>query len=365
VSGEYFTDRADELKTIRRAMQDGGRLLVTGPRRMGKSTVIRAAAERVQARGAVVLIADLATTASLTEIANRLLAAVAATESWSRRLTEWAKALGPVVTLGFDDAGRPRLGVGLESRPRREEDERVLLERVLDRVEAVASAEPGRVVVVLDEFQRLAELGGETAEWLLRNRMQENSATGFVCAGSKESLIADMLQPKRAFYRFFETLHVGPIDAAHLALWIDDRLSTSGVDPGDGVGAALLARMGPRTQDVMQAARVLWFRCAGQGVIGPNAVDEAIAEIVAQDDPALRRTWEDLTPPQQRLLRAVAAGESALHSAEVRERHALGPSSSVSTALDALTSRAILTRQGDRVVFENPYFREWARRELL
>jgi uncharacterized protein len=358
VRGPFFTDRADEVATVVGAMRDRGRLLVWGPRRMGKSSVIGVAAERIASGGGVVLHADLATSSSLAEVAERLLAAVSAVSPWRDRLLEWARTLAPVVTLGFDEAGLPRLGLGLEGRPRGGEGERALLERVLDRVEAVAAVEEAPVVVVLDEFQRLSELGGEPAEWLLRNRLQENRATAFVCAGSKEGLIRELLQPKRAFYKFFDQLYVGAMDPDHLARWIDERLVGSGV-PARGVGAALVARVGPRTQDVVQAARTLWFQAALTGGADAAAVDAAIAEIVRNDDTGLRRTWEDLTPLQQRLLRAVAAGAGELHSQATRERFDLGPSSSVTTALDSLTSRAILARDDGGVVFENPYFREW------
>lgn len=374
VEGSDFTDRADEVRAVIRAMRDGGQLLVAGPRRMGKSTVIGVAAERVRAEGGVVLMADLATASSLTEVANRLLTAVAAERSWRERLMEWARALGPVVTLGFDAADRPRLSVGLEMRPRAEEGERAVLEGVLDRIEAVASSSEGPVVVVLDEFQRIAELGGEEAEWLLRRRMQENRSTGYICAGSKEGLIAEMLQPKRAFYKFFDRLQVGPIDGGHLARWIDERLEASGVAVsaaggpdgyvGGGVGVELVERVGPRTQDIVQAARVLWFRCVQEGGAGPGSVDAAVAEIVTQDDPAIRRTYDDLTPLQQRVLRAVAADAGELLSQATRERFALGPASSTATAIDALVSRSILVRPAGGVEYDNPYFREWARKEL-
>lgn len=365
VAGPHFTDRATEVDVVRRAMTHRGRLLVSGPRRMGKSTILRVAADRVRQDGGVVLVADLATAASLTEVADRLLAAVATAEPWTRRLSDWARALAPVVSLSFDPAGHPRLAVGLDMRSRREEDERMLLERVLDRIDDVAQTERAPVVLVLDEFQRLAELGGEASEWLLRNRIQENVHTAVVCAGSKEALINEMLQPKRAFYRFFERLEVGPIEEDHLARWIDERLAGSGLDGGEGVGRELVERVGPRTQDIVQAARVLWFRAAPTGRAGPDAAAEAVAEVVDQEDAALRRTWEDLTPLQQRLLRAVAAGEDALHASHVRAQYDLGPSSSVTTALDALTRRSILTRTGSSVQFDSPFFREWAVRELV
>jgi len=41
VSGESFTDRAEEVKRIHRAIRDPSRLLVCGPRRMGKSSAIQ------------------------------------------------------------------------------------------------------------------------------------------------------------------------------------------------------------------------------------------------------------------------------------------------------------------------------------
>jgi uncharacterized protein len=364
VVGAFFTDRATEVDVVVRAMTGRGRLLVYGPRRMGKSSVLAVSAERIRSAGGVVVHADLATAGSLVEVADRLLAAVSRVKPWHGRLVEWTRSLSPVVTLGFDEGGLPRLGVGLEARPRGGEGARALLERVLDQVEAVAARASSPVVVVLDEFQRLSELGGEASEWLLRNRMQENRATSYVCAGSKEGLIREMLQPKRAFYAFFEQLHVGPVDADHLARWIDERLTRAGVQ-ARGVGGELVERVGPRTQDVVQAARTLWFQAALAGRAEPEAVESAIAEVVRNDDTGMRRTWEERTPLQQRLLRAVAAGAAELHAQETRQRFELGPSSSVTTALDALTGRSILAREAGRVVFENPFFREWVRRAVL
>ena len=49
VRGAWFIDRADEVRTVTRAMTDRGRLLLWRPRRMGKSTILGVAAERVRA----------------------------------------------------------------------------------------------------------------------------------------------------------------------------------------------------------------------------------------------------------------------------------------------------------------------------
>jgi hypothetical protein len=234
----------------------------------------------------------------------------------------------------------------------------------LDQVEAVAAGEDGPVVVVLDEFQRLSELDGEPAEWLLRRRMQEHRHTGYICAGSKEHLVRELIQPQRAFYKFFDVLHVGSMDPGHLVGWIDHRLTRAGV-AASGVGAAIVERVGPRTQDIVQTARAVWFAAVMRGDAGASDVAAAVQEIVAGEDTALRRIWDDLSRVQQRVLRALAAGAEQLHSTATRTTFALGASSSVATAVDALTARSILERANGEVRFDNPFFQIWIQRHVL
>lgn len=194
--------------------------------------------------------------------------------------------------------------------------------------------------------------------------MQEHRHTAYVCAGSREALVREMLQPKRAFYSFFEQLYVGPIELDHLSQWLDARLRGSGV-AAEGIGRLIVKPVGPRTQDIMLTARTLWFRTVSSGKARPADVTAAIDEIVTAEDAALRRTWEDLSLLQQKLLRALAAGAEQLHSAATRDRFGLGPSSSVTTALKALTNRAVLSRSNGDVSFDSPFFRAWIVREVL
>ena len=110
-------------------------------------------------------------------------------------------------------------------------------------------------------------------------------------------------------------MHVGPIAAEHLASWLEDRLNGAGVT-APGVGARIVAAAGPRTQDVMLLARMLWFRCSGNGRAGEKDVTEAMTEIVTGAEASLRRSWEVLMTSQQPLLRAIAAGAGQLHATE-------------------------------------------------
>lgn len=366
VSGRYFTDRASEVKRIRKAMIEPSRLLVFGPRRMGKSSAIAVAAERARRDGVLVVRADLSTASTLVDVANRLLHSLSTQRKpdWLARL---AGSLVPTVSLTVDPVtGAPRIVFGAEARQRPIEGQRRSLEQVVEAVAAEAEDAAG-VAVVLDEFQSITRFGGEEAEWHLRDLMQRHPEVSFVCAGSEVSLVEEMLAEHRAFFRTFELLHVGPVEPDHLARWIDERLEKTGVEPraadagSAGVGAEIVARAGPRTQDILQVARHVYARGLVGGSVSAEDVVPAMRDVVREEDPVIRTIWSGLTSHQQNVLRAVAAKEEQIFSSDVRRRYGLPTSSTVAAAVDALESRGILARDQDdgTVRFDSPFVRLW------
>lgn len=363
VTGAYFTDRADEVQRILTAFREPARLLVFGPRRVGKSSAIAVAMERGRSNGALIVRADLATASGQVDMANRLLSSLSRQRS-RERLAAFAADLAPSVTLTFDaTTGVPRIAFGVERRRASQDQQRRSLEDVIERL-AVEAHSGERVAVVLDEFQAIRRFGGETAEWQLRDLMQRHGELSFVCAGSEVSLIHGMLGKDRAFFRAFELLHVAPMDPGHLGQWIDDRLAGAGVK-ADGIGAAIIDGAGPRTQDVLQVARHVYSRALPRGAALIPDVDESILQVVREEDPVIRSTWLDLTPHQQNVLRAVAADVDQLFSTGTRERFGLPTSSSVAAAVDALEGRGLLFRDEGTVTIDSPFVRRWIIREAL
>lgn len=368
VSGENFADREEEVARIREAMLSASSLLVYGPRRMGKSSTIHNAAE--SARSArpkpIIVSADVATATNLFDVSARLLRSLYQETRWLKlRLEDLLGGLAPRVTVRLDErGGPPAITFGIDRRTASEEERQRAFEGVFERLSDIR-ADTGRpVAVVLDEFQAVRSFAGESSEWHLRDVMQRHGDLGYVCAGSQESLIHGMIGPKRAFYKMFELLPLGPIDPRFLAGWIDERLARGGrVEPG--VGMEVVRRAGPRTQDVIQVARQLYFRALAAGRTLETAdVVAALDEVVYNEGPLIRSLWNGLSAQQQDVLRVVALGVEQLYSAETRDLYGLPGASSVHKAVETLIGRGLLVRDGERVEFDSPFFLRWVRREV-
>jgi len=364
VTGEFFTDRAHEVGRVVRALRDPTRLLLYGPRRMGKSSVIAMAARRVRADGGLVIEADLSTASVLSDVTNRLLTSLHRfrdDEGGEGGLLELFRTL----RLRFEiDPGSGAPSVSLEARERATPPERQAetMEGVLDRLDALAAEAQAPVAVVLDEFQEVVSIGPDRAAWWLRSVMQRHRHLSYVCAGSRQSIIEQMLSKEGAFYGGFERLHLGPVDSGHVAQWIDARLEGAGVRcGGEGPGTTIVEAVGPRLQDIMMLARQTYYVAAARGRLEERDVERALDELIQGDDAVFQALWDERTPLQQNVLRAVAHGETSLYAAAVRERHALGPASSVGTAVRSLEKKEVLVDDG-QVRFDSPFFRLWVRR---
>lgn len=370
VTGEHFTDRAEEVARIVGVLREpGAKLLVYGPRRMGKTSAILRAVERVEADGGHAILADLSTATTAVDAGNRVLEAAARTlgRSWRDLATSLAERLEARLTLRTERGTGlvvPSLQVGL--REASAEEQRRALGSVLDTLDAMAGERGMGLGVALDEFQELHRFGGEAAEWHLRGVIQHHRNLSYVLAGSAQEIIRRMVSEGGAFYGMLDALAFGPMDPDHLGRWVDERMAEAGVEPG-GAGARAVEIAGPRTRDVVQVARKAWDRARASGRAGPETVDAALAELVEEQHDLILTRWAAASPLQQNVLRAVAGGSAGLTTRETIERFGLRATGTASHAAAALVEQGLLLK-GDTptgYAFDSPFVREWVRGHTL
>ncbi|HEX2717929.1 MAG TPA: hypothetical protein VHM67_09640, partial [Gemmatimonadaceae bacterium] len=362
VSGDYFTNRAPERRRIAAALtQPQNHLLLFGPRRMGKTSTLRVVADDLAARGKRVVMADLSTASTLSDATNRLLQA--ATRSLGRRWKDTATALVQrlKVRVGLEpDAASGMLlpSVDVSLRDSGLETQRAAFGEALDAIEGLAATKGAHVGVILDEFQEIHRFGGEVAEAHLRSTIQDHRHASYVLAGSDARLIRAMTGARRPLYKLLEPMPFGPIDSAHLATWIDDRLTATGVR-ARGVGELIIALAGPRTRDVVQLARATFELGRSARAATEATIADAFLQVVLGEDAPTRALWERFSPLQQNVLRAVATRSTGLTTRATRTRFGLGDTGPATKAATTLVSRDVLVKSGPAYHFDSPFTRGW------
>ncbi len=355
VRGPDFTDREREVGRVLSAMRSGGRLVLYGERRMGKSSVIARAAERVESEGGRVVVVDAWTVADLGELNAALLRAIPGSWLAGERLQRLLSALRSLVVLTTGEDGRPLLRLsGAAPEPW---DPLAGLGRILRGIDSVAAEEPEPVVVVIDEFQRLEELE-DGAGGALRGIVQETGHVGYVFAGSIVGLVMDLMGPKGPFHAV-DRLEVGPMAPEHLVSWIQHRFESHGAVASEAVARSIHDRGGPVTEYVLRLARRV-YRLAGDGAATASTVDAAFEEVVADYAGSYELIWDGLARSKRQLLRAVAAGEERLTSRAVLDRYGLSSSAGATYALNALRHDGLLA-PGKPVRISDPFLGAWVR----
>ena len=168
VSGPFFADREDERRRIRKALvTPQEHVLVYGPRRMGKTSMLRVVQESLRHAGHHVILADLSTASSLNDMTTRLLQAATRElgRKWRDVAAAFAERLRIKLTLEPDPATKELTVTSLHPGVRREQIVEATAWPVRFAPDAATTEPPSAdVLAVLRELQaRTRRAHGEAA----------------------------------------------------------------------------------------------------------------------------------------------------------------------------------------------------------
>lgn len=365
-----IVNRKDEIRDVTRAILEQGRVFLLGPRRFGKTAILRAASAAAERQGAVVIRLDAEAypgvdglvRAVVLESARKLKSEVTKT---GEKILRFFSRLRPVIS--YDPADNSWSG-SLNAQSAADTDQTPLFIDAIDGLARIAAENGQPTALVLDEFQKVIELGGESTEAQIRSAIQRHTEVAFIFAGSKTTLLNDMtLNPARPFYRLGIRHFLGPLPREEFAQFI-----TRGFEGSEyRVEAAAVKDILDIAEDVpynVQAlASVAWELLGDDdsNALTPKLVRRALKLLVDRDGPFYLTVWNGLTTVQQRVLAAAIheRGEG-MTSAAVTQKYRVTPSTASKT-LKLLAARQILRREEQKNSFrwrlEDPFFAAWLR----
>jgi len=362
-----LVDRDDEVASVVNTIRNHGKLFLIGPRRYGKTSILRAASEKAARGGMLVLRYNVEAWPSLGEMLQRIVTdaaqLLASTNAKTRgKLRDIFARLEPRFT--FDLEGKVSAAIGVKSGT--EAGNVPLIVDAFNGIEALAARSKQAVGLILDEFQKIIELGGESAEGQIRAAAQQHRHLGYVFAGSKTRMLTEMTtSPSRPFYRLGERIFLGPVPREQFLAFINRAFKKTGILVEPRASEAILALAEDVPYNVQRLAHASWEYLArsSRPILTDTDVKAALELILRRDDPFYTQLWNPLSPQQKKALIAVIrmGGVNLLSKASL-DLSGL-PNSTMQQATKALKDKEILRdeeklgQKGTR--FEDPFFAAW------
>lgn len=248
-----------------------------------------------------------------------------------------------------------------------------LMVEALNGLESLAASQPESkpIGLIIDEFQRIIELGGQQAEAQIRAAIQRHKSVGYVFAGSKTRMLSDMtMNATRPFYRLGSVRFIGAVPERDFMEFLSSKFEESGFRVQDAAAIREILRYAEDVPyNVQLLAHTCWNELRTRPEKAPAVSHQLVAEsmmlIARQYDPFYTQIRSALTMIQQKTLMAVITeGGSGLQSQKATQLIGKG-ASTVQRSVGALLVKEILREEehegGMRFRFEDPFFSQWIR----
>lgn len=355
VDARRLIDRADELDTLMDRIHDGRSSRIEGPRRYGKTSLVRAALAQARNDGLIAIEVNFMGCITAAQVAERIERAYS--RQLDSRLRQWFTGLvrtwRPTITAAPG-------GVGASVSPQASDaallDRLALPRRVQERT--------GRAcVVAFDEFQEVMKASDELAGVFRSELETHDGLASYIFCGSHPGLMRELFAHRgAAFFGQASPVPLGTLPLDELGEYVAARFADGNRDPGDGLGPLLDLSAG-HPQRAMLLAHHLYQRTAHDTAAGPEVWLEAQDAARSEAQGEIAVMWDDATRVQRRVLKAIADDQVKLASHAATERYDLIRGSTTGAAVAKLIGDGHLVESpgesvsGYRIV--DPFLAAW------
>ncbi|MFH1654038.1 MAG: AAA family ATPase [Pseudomonadota bacterium] len=361
IEKEDICDREKEIALLKKIIAlPGGRAVVYGQRRFGKSSVVCNVIikdfEKSPKKG-IAIYADLFQLESQRDLTHRLCRAVETALSEHAKIkTFWGKIQNYIKNLHAEfsidsKTGTPKISIagGFEK------DEKSLFE-LFSTINSLSSEYP--TLLVLDEFQDIAFIDGMEA--LLRSEMQKLSKTSIILLGSKRHILKHIFHDEREpFYGFGTDVDFGVIPRDLWVPYMQDRFVPNGQNIDETSAQLISELMDDVPNAIQEFCQWLWIS-SFKGNIDEKIIREELANLIRNKSNRFLEKMAPLSLKEKHLLHAIAKNQpvASLNSTQfIRESEV--SASGAKAATERLVDQGVLDLSTDGYRITDPLFRHF------
>ena len=348
---EDMIDRDPEADDLLALAVGGHPFRLIGPRRYGKTTLLRRVLESAEREGVATVLVDLEDVLSIAEIVVRI-------ERGYQRLKGQMRRRIDALFRSWD-IGLSLGGGGFTATLQRNANvdaESVLL-RLLELPMELFDRDGTRSLIVFDEIQDVLAVRG--ADGKIRSVIQhQGDAATYAFAGSAPGVMAQLFaDPKRPLLDQAVPRNLAPLPLNAVADYVEARFKRTRRDVGAAL-APLLEFTRGHPQRSMMLAHYVGERTAPAGKADEQTWVAALDQATADSTPLMRAIWKALTVNERRVARALAVTTTALYSEETANAVGINRAS-IARALEALVADADVIEVQGKPRLTDPMFELW------
>lgn len=341
VKGEFFTDRKNELEWIKNYLNGVNHLILIGPRRYGKSSLVKKCVEEL---GRPYVWLDMQYVTSTASFTTQLLKATLA-QYPMERLKHELRRFRLLPTATFNPVTND---YQFSFQPSKAADT-TMLEDVLAMLQRLSTPKE-KLIVVFDEFQEVRNID-KHLDKQLRSIMQLQSGLNYIFLGSQEGMMLEIFERKKSpFYHFGGLMRLNKIPYEDLYQFVVERLPE--VPNKEIITRDILSFSSCHPYYTQQLASVVSDQIEVNH-IQENIVDHAIQTVWQTHDLDYERLWETFNNTDKSTLLQLSRNEKPLSNRNVA-------TSTTFSSLKRLVKSGVVIRTEEYAI-EDPFFHEWLR----
>ena len=343
----YFCDREKETQWIIRTLQKKAHILLTSPRRMGKTQLIRHVFEQPSVKGCYyTFYTDIYATTSLHEFVLFL-----SKEIYSALVPKGKVALDKFLSglksltgsFGYDPiTGKPTFDIKLGDIHTPE----LTLQEIFGYLEKADKP----CIFAIDEFQQIANYPEKNVEAILRTHIQKLNNCLFIYAGSNRHILENMFNSAaKPFYNSAEQTYLDSIPKDIYTEFAAEQFNKSGRKIGSSAISLAYDLFEGHTYYVHNILHNAFAYLDQDKAIDGSDILKTIDDILEDRGHTFASVMNQLNYQQKETLIAIAKEGKAhgVTSVAFVKKHSLKSPSSVQYAISTLLEKQLITFEND------------------
>lgn len=350
VTGEYFTNREDEIKEISEEIVSGQSIILISPRRYGKTSLVINTLSKIKYPYVKI---DMHLITDEVDLGNTLIRKLFSLSKFEK-IKHFLKNLRIQPAIQFDPNSNE---VSIVFNPG-EKNISIYLEDALEMSQNVAKGMKRRIVVVFDEFQEIRRIS-ENLEKKMRSIFQYHKDVSYIFIGSQEHVIRDIFENKsNPFYKFGKQILLREIKTDRIKKFVLDRFANQGFD-ASGIVDSILAITNSHPYYTQQLCHEI-FIVNDNKVIAASSIEKAIDNILSNHNFDYQEWWGQLDNTEKKIMIGISNGMQNPTSAEFISVLAIKSTSTAGSAVKRLIDKGILLKGKEYLYsIEDPFWQRW------